>query len=133
MPGIGDVYSRLEDIYNDLCAVRSVMYSMDTQRAVEVVTRYSTRGFAHKLYVYDYNNSWKDMGYSLSRYYYKHTWMLGYSSSGDVVSASYDYNYGNGYSPEEIAEVDHYMDKSWLANKAIEYWTNNSGRFIETY
>ncbi len=85
------------------------------------------------LYVYDYNNSWKDMGYSLSLYYYKHTWMLGYSGSGEVVSAKYDYTHGNGYPPEVVAEADHYMDKSWLANKAIEYWAYNSGRYVEVY
>ncbi len=133
VPGLGDLYSRLEDIYNDLSAVRSAIASMDTQRGVEVITRYSTRGFAHKLYVFDYNNSWKDMGYSLSRYYYKHAWMLVYTTDGDVASAKYDYSYSNGYSPEAIAEANHYMDKSWLANKAIAYWANNSGRYVETY
>lgn len=133
VPGIGDVYLRLEDIYNDLCAVRDALKSIDTQRAVKVETKYSTRGFAHKLYVYDHNNSWKDMGYSLSRYYYKHLWMLGYTSDGEVVGDNYDYTHSNGYPPAVIAKASHYMDKSWLSSTAIDYWKYNRGRYVETY
>jgi|LGVF01.1.fsa_nt_gb hypothetical protein len=132
VPVVGDVYSRGEDIYNDLKNVYSIMSNINSQKAVDYTTKYSTRNFYHYLYVWDDAQYWYDAGYSLSKYYYKHLSMVYIDNDGEAWTKHYDFNYTNGSEPEEVAEAAHYMDKDYLAQKAVEKWQVNQ-RYVETY
>lgn len=132
VPVIGDIYSRGEDIYDDLKSIHSIMAYIDSEGETQYVTKYSYRNFYHKLYVWNYNNSWYDAGYSLNRYFYKSEAMYYIDTYGEAQTKSYDFTYTNGYSPKVVAEAPHYMDLSYLSSQAIYSWSHNI-RYVETY
>lgn len=123
VPGIGDVYKLGSDIYNALKAIYSDLSTINGSKQVDVETRYAYRYFWHDLYVYDYNDSWKWVGESLSKYYYKHYAMFAYLDSiGEFRWSTYSFSHKNGYSPEAIAKAPNYMNYSALADIAYECW-----------
>lgn len=133
IPVYGDVYSRLEDIINDLKTASTFFASMDTRKQLDLTVVYNYRDFYHKLYVWTVNKSWKDMGYSLSRGYYKNYALLYINLQGNPALAKGNFDYADGYQPHTVCKAAHYMNKTWLANIAADYWKNNRGRYVETY
>lgn len=91
-----------------------------------IETFYSFRNFCHIIKAYNYNNVWQEVGTSLSRYYYKHTYVFAYNKDvGDFESWAYDFTHTNGYSPEYIAKASNYMNYEVLLRYGNEcYWTN---------
>ncbi|MBE5967037.1 MAG: hypothetical protein E7255_08735 [Lachnospiraceae bacterium] len=123
IPVIGNIYTTGKDILDWTLAINSDISSVDYTKNATLTTYYSFRNFTHRIYAYNENNQWQDVGYSLSRYYYKHTYSMVYDKSKeDFVSATADYTYTNGYDPEYIAEAANYMNYSTLSSYGNECW-----------
>ncbi|KYO68570.1 hypothetical protein ATZ99_00790 [Thermovenabulum gondwanense] len=133
VPGIGDIYRRGEEIYNALKAVYTDLSNIDPYKRVEVETKYTYRDFYHDLYVWDYSKTWKYIGYSLSRYYYRIYGMWYFDSKiGEFRYNVEYYTHQNGYPPEVIAKAPNYMKYNVLSQLAYEAW--KMGRtYYETY
>lgn len=133
VPRIGDIYKKGEEIYNALKAVYTDLANIDPYKRVETETKYTYRDFYHDLYVWDYSKTWKYIGYSLSRYYYKYYGMWYYDTKiGEFRHKDEYYSHQNGYPPEVIAKAPNYMKYNILSQLAYEAW--KMGRtYYETY
>ena len=133
IPGIGNVISDVGSIVGLMSSYNSALNSVDYSKTTTVSTRYSFRNFTHYLKAYTHNYTWKDVGSSLSRYYYKHIYITAYSKTkGDYVTESEDFTHSNGYAPERIAEAPNYKNYSVLTNRAYEAYIYNRS-YRETY
>jgi hypothetical protein len=134
IPVIGNLYNTISSIYDGLKAVCNDLTSMVGTKSGEVITKYTYRGFSHDLYAYnEANRVWKNVGYSLSRYYYKSSSMWYYNQNiGEYRWASYNFSKDNGYGPAALAKAPHYMDYTYLSNAASNaYYSGHN--FYETY
>lgn len=133
VPGFGQYFETGLQIYDGLKAVFTDMNNIDRYKRVDVTTKYSYRDFYHWLYVWQ-NGDWSDMGYSLSRYYYKHTSMLYYNTiRNDFESVNWDFTLTNGYNPCVKATAPNYMNYSALSQIVHERWVYGWGAYTETY
>ncbi len=126
IPVIGTIYATGKEVLDWTLALNSDISNIDYTKSSTLTTYYSFRNFTHRIYAYNYSDQWQDVGYSLSRYYYKHTYSMIYDKSkGDFVSASADYTYSNGYNPAYIAKAPNYMNYSTLSSYGNECWLTN--------
>ncbi|MFZ5353383.1 MAG: hypothetical protein ACOZCL_11785 [Bacillota bacterium] len=133
IPVIGQYIETGIEIYDALKAVCTDLSYIDKSKQTTVDTKYTYRDFYHDLYCYDYNNSWKTIGYSLSRYYYKNLAMRYYNSNiGEYRDANYYFTHSNGYSPCYIAEAANHKNYSQLNSLTYEAWVYNRS-YYETY
>lgn len=126
---LGPVFATVSTVVDYVKAGYEDLYVvMDMTKLTTVTTQYSVRDFYHRLYVYDNNKSWKDVGYSISRYYY--TW-----SAVNFVKKDGNADYAIYFdddNPSDIDEAKNYKNYSTLAQKAIAAWKGNY-RYVETY
>lgn len=123
IPVVGNIYATGKNVLEWSLAFNSDISSVDYTKNATLSTFYSFRNFTHKIYAYNEYNQWQDVGYSLSRYYYKHTTSVVYDKTkGDYVSAVADYTHSEGYGPEYIAKAPNYMNHSVLSSYGNECW-----------
>jgi hypothetical protein len=132
IPVVGQYAEKGIQIYDGLKAIHSDMTYIDKTKQTEIEHRYNYRNFFHDLYVYTDNNTWKNVGYSLSKLYYKYTHMYYYTDIGEFRDKSYFYSHLNGYQPCEIARAAHYKNYTALNSLAYEAWVYNRN-FYESY
>ncbi|SHM73872.1 hypothetical protein SAMN05660826_01803 [Caldanaerovirga acetigignens] len=121
VPGLGDIYRKGEEIYKALKAIYTDLSNIDPYKRVEVETKYTYRDFYHDLYVWDYSKTWKYIGYSLSRYYYKYYGIWYFDAKiGEFRHRDEHYTHQNGYPPEVIAKAPNYMKYNVLSQLAYE-------------
>lgn len=127
VPGVGTVYTTGREILDWTMAVNGDMSNLDYTKSSTFITYYSFRNFTHKIDAYTNLGTWKDVGYSISRYFYKHSYSLVYDKSkGDFVGYKADYSYTEGCSPRFIAKAPNYMNYSNLERYGSNcYWTGN--------
>lgn len=104
--------------------INDVLSLMDPAQPMTVTTQYAVRDFYHRLYVYNYNNSWLDKGYSLSRYYYRWSSVNFVDKNGTVHFDDEERSDGN--------YASHHQDYNFLSQKTIDAWNNNY-RYVEHY
>ena len=135
IPGIGqyiekgsEIWSNLEDVLDDLrYAVPS------TSKSADVETDYTYRYFTHIIDIYDTNQTWTEVGESISKYFYKMTTVTYYDSNkGEYDIASYHFSHSRNCNPVEIAEAPNYMNYSNLATLSYNAWKANRV-FYEDY
>ncbi|WP_067842490.1 hypothetical protein [Amphibacillus sediminis] len=131
LPGIGKWIEKGSSIWNSLTKVAKDVGS-GKGKNVKSTTQYSDRYFYHWLYVYD-RGAWRDYGYSLSRYWYKHV-VVSYidSKKDEVATASYDYSRKKN-SPNKISKAPNYMNKKRLSQIIQGRWRNGTGGYTESY
>lgn len=123
IPVVGNIYATGKNVLEWTLAINSDISSVDYTKNATLTTYYSFRNFTHKIYAYNEYNQWQDVGYSLSRYYYKHTYSMVYDKAKeDFVSAVADYTYTNGYGPTYTAEAPNYMNHIILSSYGNECW-----------
>lgn len=133
VPVIGRYAETLMQIYDGLRAVESDLNNFDGNRRTDVQTKYNYMDFYHDLYVYDNNNQWKYVGHSLSREFYKYTYMYYFNTSlNSYDDVSWFYNRANGYGPCIVAEAPNYMNYTQLRSNAYEAWVYNTS-YNESY
>ena len=133
IPGIGNVVSTVSSIVDLLSSYNSAFNSVDYSKETKVETQYSYRNFTHYIKAYTKNYIWKDVGSSLSRYYYKHIRVTAYSKNkGDYVTTSKDFTHSNGFAPEKIAKARNYKNYSMLSSLGYEAYVYNR-TYKETY
>lgn len=133
IPGIGRYVELGQEIYDALRGVYSDLNYINKSKQVTTQTWHTFRDFYHWLYVWDYG-TWQDMGYSISRYYYKHLYMRYYNDRlGEYTSVDHHFNHSNRYDPVKIAEAPNYKDYEALTEIVYEHWVSNSGKYVESY
>jgi hypothetical protein len=133
IPLIGQYLEKGFDIYNLLKTFFNDLDYITYNKPVIVETAYSIRNFSHDLLVYDYTNTWKNVGWSLSRCYFKHTYLRYVDSrTGDYKTATKDFTLSAGFAPCVIAKAPHYMQYSYLSSRAYEAWIKKI-TFRESY
>lgn len=133
VPGLGDIYRRGEEIYNALKAIYTDLSKIDPYKRVETETKYTYRDFYHDLCVWDYSKTWKNVGYSLSRYYYKYYKIWYFNTDiGEFRWRDYAFSHQNDYPPEVIAKAPNYMKYNVLSQLAYEAWIMGR-KYYETY
>lgn len=124
IPVVGAYIQTGWEIYNDLKTIYSSLGNIQVGHAVWEETNYTYRYFSHLLYAYDYTNSWKRVGESTSKYYYKQLYMRYYDGSvGEYRTATKQFSHSYGYSPCTRSTAPNYMNYSILSQKAYTAWS----------
>jgi len=125
IPIIGTIYATGKEVLDWTLALNSDIFNLDYTKQATLTTYYSFRNFTHKIHAYTNLATWKDVGYSISRYYYKHTHAIVFDKTkGDFVQKHADYILADGFSPAYIAKAPNYMNHATLSSYGNEcYWT----------
>jgi hypothetical protein len=112
-------YSSLAVIFTTL----GIISKMDTGRQVTATTWQTTRWFYHNLYVYNDRYTWEDVGYSRSKYYYRHMQGTFYNEDKGEWDGEYKAeSHQNGYAPFGKDLAPHYKKYIELENLAYNAW-----------
>lgn len=135
VPGIGqyvekgsEILSMLQDLDADL------KMFIGTSKPLYNTNFYSTRNFHHKLSVWnEYTQKCDYVGYSKSKYYYKHSEVRYFNTSvNEWRTSSESFTHANGYGPATIAKAPNYMNRSMLSRLAHDRWVEGN-MYYETY
>lgn len=133
LPYIGQYVEKGQEIYDALAAVNSDLRYINKSKEITTQTWHTFRDFYHWLYVLDYG-SWKDMGHSVSRYFYKRLSVTYYNYQiGEYRRAEHSYTHSRGYGPCSIAKAPNYMRHAQLRDIVYDNWRTNSGKHTEYY
>jgi len=126
------LFPRTEQVYLVIDFIRKVADDVDfidpTKNTI-ITTNYAVRNFRHELYVWDYDDTWYDSGYSLSKLFYRaaSTNFIDSRTGQPDTETNQDYD-----TIAEVGAAPHYMDYSWLTTEAYDCWID--GRtLLETY
>lgn len=126
------VFPRIEKVYQVISFIGEVADDVDfidpTKNAI-VTTNYAVRNFRHELYVWDYDDTWYDAGYSLSKLFYRAatTNFIDSRTGQPDTETNQDY-----YTIAEVDAAAHYMNYSWLTDEAYDCWLDRR-TLLETY
>ena len=120
-------YTPLSWIFGGL----GVLSKLDTGRQVTTTTWQTRRWFYHNLYIWNENETWEDVGYSRSAYYYTHYQGTFFNKEKNEWDGSYKAeSHSNGYAPYSMDAAPNYKNYSSLHSIAYSTWVN-SGYYAE--
>lgn len=127
IPIVGKIYKIGQEIFDALSGVYSDLFRIDHSRDVKVSTWYTYRNFYHYLYAYkSSSNIWKQVGQSLSRYYYVHYEIQYYNKElGEYDKKYYAFTHSKGCSPAKILKAPNYMNYKNLKELAYKAYITN--------
>jgi hypothetical protein len=127
LPGLPACIRQGVTIFNLLVTKVPELLHVNTDKSVEVWTRFSYRYFYEYLYAYDYNYRWKSEGQSVSKNYYQHysIWYFN-ATMNEYEFASFNFSYTNNCPPVEINMAPNYKNYTALSNAAYYAWVFNN-------
>lgn len=132
VPVVGNVVATVESIISWVSTIaEDIIAVMDPTKNMDVTTKYAERRYEALIDVYDYNAAWTNVGWSTSKYYYRHTTVYYVNKSGNPKTTS-AHDLDNIENPSRIAKSPLYKNFNALSAKAIEAWKNYS-KFTDTY
>lgn len=132
IPKVGKYIKTVSAVVEGIAAVYKDIKNFDTSKTTSIYTRYVYRYFYHTGYVWDYNDYWKFMGESTSKYYYS-IQTFDCIVSGRFKTATLSLTADEGYEPTKVQQAPHYMKKSELSNIFYELWVFGQSPYYETY